>query len=70
MAGYTLWFTGIPASGKTTIAEAVIDRLEREGQPFAQMIDGDEIRAELNWDLTRSASPISPRPSPSVGASR
>ena len=54
MAGYTLWFTGIPASGKTTIAQAVIDRLEKEGQPFAKMIDGDEIREELNWDLSSS----------------
>ena len=51
MAAFTLWFTGLPASGKSTIAEACLERFQREGAPFAKIIDGDEIRAELNYDL-------------------
>jgi adenylylsulfate kinase-like enzyme len=27
--GFTLWFTGLPASGKTTTAEAVLKELKK-----------------------------------------
>lgn len=51
MKVFALWFTGLPASGKSSIAEAVQARLQREGGTFAKIIDGDEIRQELNYDL-------------------
>jgi adenylylsulfate kinase len=39
----TLWFTGLSASGKSTLAQALCQRLRRQGRP-AQVIDGDQLR--------------------------
>ncbi|MFJ4713469.1 adenylyl-sulfate kinase [Streptomyces sp. NPDC088785] len=44
--GATVWLTGLPSSGKTTIAHAVADRLRREGRR-AEVLDGDELRTTL-----------------------
>ncbi len=49
-AGATIWFTGLPAAGKSTIAGAVERRLVGEGRP-AFMLDGDNLRHGLNGDL-------------------
>jgi adenylyl-sulfate kinase len=49
-AGATVWFTGLPASGKSTIASAVEERLVSEGRP-AFVLDGDNLRHGLNGDL-------------------
>jgi adenylyl-sulfate kinase len=49
-AGGTLWFTGLPAAGKSTIAAAVEQRLVSSGRP-AFMLDGDNLRHGLNGDL-------------------
>ena len=49
-AGATIWFTGLPAAGKSTIASAVECRLVGEGRP-AFMLDGDNLRHGLNGDL-------------------
>jgi adenylyl-sulfate kinase len=49
-AGATIWFTGLPAAGKSTIAGAVEARLVGEGRP-AFMLDGDNLRHGLNGDL-------------------
>jgi len=38
-----VWFTGLPGSGKTTLARAVQDRLVRLGAA-TERLDGDEIR--------------------------
>lgn len=38
-----IWLTGLPGSGKTTIASALVDRLQKDGRP-AELIDGDAIR--------------------------
>lgn len=46
----TVWLTGLPSAGKTTIARALVERLQSEGRP-AQLLDGDELRAELCADL-------------------
>jgi adenylylsulfate kinase len=46
----TVWLTGLPSAGKTTIARALVERLRSEGRP-AQLLDGDELRAELCADL-------------------
>jgi adenylyl-sulfate kinase len=49
-AGATVWFTGLPAAGKSTIAGAVEQRLVLEGRP-AFLLDGDNLRHGLNGDL-------------------
>jgi adenylyl-sulfate kinase len=49
-AGATIWFTGLPAAGKSTIASAVEAQLVGEGRP-AFMLDGDNLRHGLNGDL-------------------
>ncbi len=38
-----LWFTGLPGSGKTTLARALVEELERQGLR-AEHLDGDTIR--------------------------
>ncbi|MGH2912511.1 MAG: adenylyl-sulfate kinase [Solirubrobacteraceae bacterium] len=49
-AGATVWFTGLPAAGKSTIAGAVEERLITAGRS-AFMLDGDNLRHGLNGDL-------------------
>jgi bifunctional enzyme CysN/CysC len=48
--GATLWFTGLPGAGKSTVAAAVEERLLEVGQP-AFLLDGDNLRHGLNGDL-------------------
>jgi bifunctional enzyme CysN/CysC len=48
--GATLWFTGLPASGKSTVAVAVEERLLEAGRP-AYLLDGDNLRHGLNGNL-------------------
>jgi len=48
--GTLIWFTGIPASGKSTIAAAVEKELRRRGVKV-ENLDADEIRANLSPDL-------------------
>ncbi len=45
-AGAVVWFTGPPASGKSTLARAVRARLFARGTACA-LFDGDEVRAAL-----------------------
>ncbi len=45
--GCVLWFTGLSGSGKSTIANAVDQRLSELGQ-FSFVLDGDNIRHGLN----------------------
>jgi adenylyl-sulfate kinase len=49
-AGATLWFTGLPAAGKSTIAGAVEEHLVLAGRA-AFLLDGDNLRHGLNGDL-------------------
>jgi adenylyl-sulfate kinase len=49
-AGTTVWFTGLPASGKSTIAAAVEGLLLSVGRP-AYVLDGDNLRHGLCGDL-------------------
>jgi adenylyl-sulfate kinase len=53
-AGATVWLTGRPSSGKSTVAAAVEARLLAAGRP-AYMLDGDNLRHGLNSDLGFSA---------------
>ena len=48
--GFTLWFTGLSASGKSTIAIALEQHLLRLGLA-AYRLDGDNVRFGLNKDL-------------------
>jgi len=48
--GCTVWLTGIPASGKTTIARALEDALLAAGTPCI-VLDGDTLRHGLNAGL-------------------
>ncbi len=48
--GATLWFTGLPGAGKSTMASAVEERLIGAGQS-AFLLDGDNLRHGLNGDL-------------------
>jgi bifunctional enzyme CysN/CysC len=49
-AGATVWLTGLPASGKSTIAVALERELLSSGQA-AYLLDGDNIRHGLSDDL-------------------
>ncbi|MCZ2525447.1 adenylyl-sulfate kinase [Streptomyces sp. HB2AG] len=48
--GATIWLTGLPSAGKTTIARALADRLRGEGHR-TEVLDGDEIRTFLSAGL-------------------
>ena len=48
--GFVLWFTGLPCSGKSTIANGVYDILKKEGY-CVERLDGDEIRKHVSKDL-------------------
>jgi bifunctional enzyme CysN/CysC len=48
--GATIWFTGLPASGKSTIAVAVEQALVESGR-VAYLLDGDNLRHGLSDDL-------------------
>ena len=52
--GATLWFTGLSASGKSTIASALEQTLVHRGR-FCYRLDGDNIRMGLNKNLGFSA---------------
>jgi adenylylsulfate kinase len=48
--GFTLWFTGLSGSGKTTIAHVVGPELERRGK-VVEYLDGDVVRTHLSKGL-------------------
>jgi len=48
--GVTVWFTGLPCSGKTTVADRVAERLKKQGFKV-ERLDGDTVRKGLTSDL-------------------
>lgn len=48
--GVTLWLTGLPCSGKTTVSELVLERLQRAGARV-ELLDGDTVRQSLSKGL-------------------
>jgi len=47
---FTLWFMGLPASGKSTLAKRVENELTDQGL-VVENLDGDELRKNLHPDL-------------------
>lgn len=50
MIGKVIWFTGLPGSGKTTLATGVVNALIRRGGR-ATLLDGDALRGHVSSDL-------------------
>jgi adenylyl-sulfate kinase len=48
--GFTLWFTGLPCSGKSAVADRVADFLRGRGMRV-ERLDGDIVRQDLTRDL-------------------
>lgn len=48
MSGVVVWFTGLPASGKSTLAERVRQRLEP--RTSCVVLESDEVRVALGAD--------------------
>ena len=48
--GFTAWFTGLPCSGKTTVADRVAEVLRERGLRV-ERLDGDIVRKGLTSDL-------------------
>ncbi|GAA3660051.1 adenylyl-sulfate kinase [Streptomyces chitinivorans] len=48
--GATVWLTGLPSSGKTTVARATAELLRRRGRRV-EVLDGDEVRRTLSAGL-------------------
>lgn len=48
--GFTLWLTGLPGAGKSTLARGVAARL-REAGARVEVLDGDVVRESLSKGL-------------------
>jgi adenylyl-sulfate kinase len=48
--GFTLWFTGLPCSGKSAIADRLAEILKARGRKV-ERLDGDIVRQSLTRDL-------------------
>jgi len=48
--GATIWFTGLPSAGKSTIAHALAAELVAAGHAV-QVLDGDQVRPHLSTEL-------------------
>lgn len=48
--GFTIWITGLPGSGKTSIADGLRDKLA-EKELKIERLDGEEFRKNLSPDL-------------------
>ncbi len=53
MRGVTIWFTGLPCSGKTTIAKKLMEILREKGKDV-ELLDGDTVRNYIrNTDFSK-----------------
>lgn len=48
--GFVLWMTGLPGSGKTTIAGRLAEELRKRGRNV-EILDGDEVRKNISPKL-------------------
>ncbi len=51
MKGFTIWFTGLPCSGKTTLATLLYDHVQKGGMMNVELLDGDVVRQYLTRGL-------------------
>jgi len=51
MKAFTAWFTGLPSSGKTTLANLLHRELLQKGIVNAELFDGDVVRTHLSKGL-------------------
>jgi sulfate adenylyltransferase len=49
--GFTVFFTGLPSSGKSTIAQVLMAKLMEMGQRPVTLLDGDIVRKNLSSEL-------------------
>ncbi len=49
-SGFTVWFTGLPGAGKTTLAKSLEREIKQQGFPV-ELFDGDEMRRHLTKGL-------------------
>jgi len=49
--GVTVWFTGLPRSGKTTLSSLVTEKLRALGVDRLELLDGDAIRKTFSVGL-------------------
>ncbi len=52
--GFTVFFTGLSGSGKSTVANALMVKLLEEGSRPISLLDGDVVRKNLSSELTFS----------------
>ncbi len=52
--GFTVFLTGLPSSGKSTIANALMVKLLELGERRVTLLDGDVVRRHLSSELTFS----------------
>ncbi len=52
-AGWCVWITGLPGSGKSVVSRALINLLKKEGVA-AQLLSSDELRKTLTPNPTYS----------------
>ncbi len=50
MKGFTVWFTGLPSSGKSTLAR-MLEKELNEMDFHVEVLDGDEVRLRLSKGL-------------------
>jgi adenylylsulfate kinase len=53
-AGVVVWITGLPSSGKSTLARVLGEKLERAGKPVC-ILDGDDVRKAVAPALAYTA---------------
>ncbi len=54
--GFAIWLTGLPASGKTAVAEAIIRRLEELYETKVQHLESDVLRKILTPEPSYSVT--------------
>ena len=48
--GFTVWFTGLSCSGKTTVSQGLVEELRKRGLKV-EVLDGDVVRTNLSKGL-------------------